>query len=1010
MKRSVLIFILLLAVVVYSAPLQRIQSPDFSIGLVTAKKLPNQKFEEAVVCKDIDLSKNPGSLTPRLGYSQVASLPTVDSILWNGIHAINYRNGDKQFMTIGKWDDSGFAGLFASDINGFGFGVFDSIKFVPDTATGLADARALGFSQYGVSLAITSGNTYCGYTIIIDTTVRLLADIIDSLYAVVNSQDCGICDSTACADLLAAIIDNGDTLILVEQTSELLIQVADTADFSFPICPLDTTRVNSSIDTADVTLSRFPAVDVPRYAQFRDLLYISNGVSKGVIFDGRTTADFPTRAPGEPSILPLTTTGTLNGVYRYATRFKRPDTTFDGAGIDSIFSNTHSTLSTPVRVDNGQVLIYNFAQPAKDISRTGSIQAGADTIAAWIEIWRSTGDMGLIDVNDTLWLIDSVQVTSATDYVTTDFTDTTSDVTARTSSSRLAVELATSFAPDTIIVGSITPTYTYQGTSGGPGIVSWDSTGTTADTSGLWLGSTAFDWSTVAGWAWMIVAVDTTTNIPSDSSRSIVMFQQSKPIAYTSSLSTVAGALKADSVHTGMNRSLIEQIRLVLPDDTNSNVIYELYRGPVVPIKIDSTWGVVTKRVTDTTSTDGFVTITLTYPVTERVYRHFAEEVEIPIYYLLGHFNPGDTLLDSLHYDSLLLRAQYTRNATPSMAGAMVAAGNRLMVSDGNSIHMGRVLDSGLVFDVLEQKPINPDDGDQITAIWEQSQGVIKIAKNKNMYNGFFQGGLWQVPQLANHFGCIAPLSHAASPEGDYFLSIDGVRREVEGVQKERSFIPTLVSTQLGSFKNFSTSDLKTAIGIYWDNKYILSIPPIGSTFVANKVIWPDQRITYGWSTWSLQMVGATTYRTSSDNIVMPGDTLYFIKSNDNRIYTFGNVRTDNGTRILWGWESGPSNQIDGFMKTIDDISFYISTADSGAPIMWSLFYDEKGTARNGGGILFNRLDTAAFVYYDEQPYVSSLFWRIGIFAWPFWTPITETSIDKMWMTLKSGEHYGSQK
>ncbi len=1010
MKKRILtlIFIALLCV---TAQGERIEQIDFSQGLVTARGKLNRNFGAADICHNIDLTR-PG-LTPRKGYSLVVDVPGIDSILWNGIEALDYRNGDKQLMVVGKWTDSGYAGLFVSDINGFGFGIIDTFKLVPDTATTNAEVIDSGYTQGLWAIEIRRTGSYWDHTKFFDTTT-LKSVIVDTFVTWINAES-GLSDYVTASR-------TGDSLFIGEDGEDFGIQVfanfTELPGEGFIFGAWDSTKSSDSSATMTAIANRFPSTGTPHFAQTNDQVYITNGVARAHVFDGRFSSEYPARAPGEPSILPLADAGTLEGYYRYAIKFSGPDT----SDTQFIFSNAAGYISAPVRVDSGQVLIYNFPLPLLDTFYTVAGLSG-DTVD--ITIWRTTGDSRILDMYDTLWLVDSVKIAEidwpnpGPGYGTATFTDTTSDFTLRDDAGETIV-IGSYFGgwsnwnglwidtvdSDTAFGGFFAPSTVNKLTHVQlPGTPSFYRADSILGSSGIWhLADSTVSWYTAAGFSWIVVFVDTLNQaITSDSGRGLNLFHAYNPDSYSKSYFEVPSTKK---VQLGFSRLRTESMRIVLPRSPDTTVMALLYRAPIRATKFDTLyqtkwWGQL-----------GGGEITTLQELAIR-----GGDFEVSQYYLIGQYSPGDTIRDTVHFDSLLFRDPYRRNAAPGAPLDVIASGNRLILMDRQNVYMGNLLDSGATFNVLKQKPIEPDDGDQNVTLWTQSQGVIKIAKNNSSYNLFRSGGIWQLPELSRHYGVVAPLSHASAPEGDYFLSADGVRLEREGIYRSRSIEPLLMSSQLINFKDVAISDLKTAIGTYFDDKYILSIPALDTTFVLNKVIRTDGSTGFGWSTWDLIMVGATKFRVSDDNIIMPGDSLYFIKSGESKIYVFNDGIYDNGETVTWQWRSGPSNRVDGSFRQVDRVEIYVTSDDTvslggnSLGLFSIAFFDEEGTNYSTEDIhTIADLDTTNYLKFNQPGVDVSLFWRVSLRnTTAHLDPTSATTIEGLWLTISKHEEYPSQ-
>ena len=67
--------------------------------------------------------------------------------------------------------------------------------------------------------------------------------------------------------------------------------------------------------------TEWPVINKPTFTVFRDKVYITNGSSRGIVYDNEISRPFPLYAPAEPKIVPLNTTGNLNvSMFMYSSR------------------------------------------------------------------------------------------------------------------------------------------------------------------------------------------------------------------------------------------------------------------------------------------------------------------------------------------------------------------------------------------------------------------------------------------------------------------------------------------------------------------------------------------------------------------------------------------------------------------------------------------------------------------------------------------------------------------
>ena len=621
-----------------------------------------------------------------------------------------------------------------------------------------------------------------------------------------------------------------------------------------------------------------------------------------------------------------------------------------------------------------------------------AVDSLTDTVAVedsvTIQIWRTVGDVGTLDKLDTIFFTGIETSVTAATYNTVTITDSVSDDSLRTfSGDSVRVILDGefyAFRPDTIDDhGGTVRTYEHYHKPGAPVILS---TAVRAD-SGIWKGID--DWRTVAGFQWFVVFNDTTQNVPSDSGLTVTLLQTASPDTLFDSSCVNCGA--ADETQLGFCRDSTGSVSIVLPRSNENNVVALLYRAPLQNVKYDSTllWSKTIFHI-------GFSPLGIMEVEERKKFSYFGRDFyPYEGAYLIGQYSPGDTITDTLCYDSLTLRAPYKRNAVPPILTDMVVYGRYFVGTDGVDIYISNVIDTALGFSLFNRQWVSPNDGDAVTTLIE-ARTSLRAMKNRSSYALYQASGdtLFLTSELSGHYGCVAPMSYTPSPEGHYFLSAEGVRLETEGVYNPRAFNAPLMSSQLTSFESQSLSELKDAFGFYFDNKYMLSIPGLDTMWVLNKVELARSEPVYGWTTWgSISMIGATKYRTTSDYEIMPGDTMYFLRANDDALYVFGtqdkdpNVYTSlppttlTGGPIEWEWKSGYLLPVNFQYYQVDEFGALLSCVDTNTYVAaaTAVFYDERGDSSYSGYIDIDRADTASVFRYSQPPLPEGLSWQVDL-------------------------------
>lgn len=659
--------------------------------------------------------------------------------------------------------------------------------------------------------------------------------------------------------------------------------------------------------------SYLAATGWPQYDMYRSKLFLVNGVGRGVVYDGRNTKPFPAQASGEILAVPLTEAGTLDGRYRYCLRAVNDSIVV----ADTLIVGRLGYLTQPVLVDSGKILLRAFPRRHYD-----KHYSGADSVT--YEIWRSVGEIGKLDKLDSVFNTGLTVHVDSVNFDTVTVVDTVSDVTLRTHPGRVYEDGELyRFGNDTADTATrySAGEYQYFRRPGAPSLLSWSSLAS----RGIWQDgadtSSSIDWRVCAGYAIMLVAVDTVQNIPSDSGVSLNFYQNYD-------VEGIAASYYDSLNYFSISRGGMEKLQYVLPRPADTNIVYLVYRAPLIPTQIDSGkyWMPGDPWVYDRYSG--------TY--------YYSSEQKALQYFFIGQFNPGDTVSDTLHYDSLIVREPYIRNAVPAIGTAIATLDNRLFISDGSHTSYSNKADSNTSFLTFDQIAASPDDGDQIAAMWQAAQKTARIGKSQSMFNAYQAAdGKYQSAELSRHYGVIAPLSHAKAPEGDYFLSADGVRVEDEGPYRDRAFVGQPMSSRINSFQRLPAQTLRGAVGSYFDDKFLLSFPGLDTTWVLFKIPRGDG-YRYSWGTWSLTFAGTAMYSVTTSNVHLPSDSVYFIKSGSASLYRYGSSQTDNGTPIVVRWESGPLGPMDGQLYEPVETGLWTQSPDTIAGDLTADFLDDR--------------------------------------------------------------------
>ncbi len=604
----------------------------------------------------------------------------------------------------------------------------------------------------------------------------------------------------------------------------------------------------------------------PSFAMIDDKVYIVNGRHKGLVImddeDGLVVRSYPLQAPGEPLIYPIPDGNQLNGEYRYM---------FRGSGARS-----NSVISSAIKVDSGQVLLTGFQKVIPDSLVSDS---------AIIYVYRSKANLGPLDLTDTAYYTHlSFWVRPGVNYADSVWIDTCHDTALSTTKKYPFIEPGAWSGRDS--TGNLGRRY------GSPAFVSSDST--TPSGGGIFAGW-PFKQKDTLGVAYACTFIDTIFGIESDTGRSLFVFCDS-----------------------GNHSPSFKQVTLRIPriPDGVSGIVINLYRACIVQLGHDTSW-------VDTTYWPSSAEMECAYlrnaqpeayeiclrlhgykkiRTTEYQERFIPESTVVLGYHLLAQLSSDDTLYtDSISYDSLKNARQYRSGTPPPLLKKIFAADGRLFGLQASGLYYSDPIyaDVNQTWGRMALTPVNPGDGDAVTTAWPE-RGVIRVLKSRSSFNIFQDDMLnWTKTEVSGVHGCIAEHGYARGLLGHYFLSALGVIRENEGLSLERSQTSELVSKTLDNFSKLpiATSRKTRAFAIPSEGKVLFCIGD--TTYVYDE-------LADAWSTWSMTFRSATLYQDEENVELVPGDTMYFTKPNDYRIYKYGGVETDQGNTISMIWKSGP--------------------------------------------------------------------------------------------------------
>jgi len=193
---------------------------------------------------------------------------------------------------------------------------------------------------------------------------------------------------------------------------------------------------------------------------------------------------------------------------------------------------------------------------------------------------------------------------------------------------------------------------------------------------------------------------------------------------------------------------------------------------------------------------------------------------------------------------------------------------------------------------------IDENDGDKITGL-AKWQDLLVIFKERSIYQlSFDASNLPVISTIIKGRGCVSHRSIDNVENDVFFLSREGVY--VLG--NEPNYFNTIRTNELSSriheeLANIAKDNYDKCAGIFWDSKYILSVPITGS---ANNAMFTYDRRHQAWSKWTGLSANCWTIYIDPDNV----DHLYFGDDSIGKVKEISGVSTDDGAAISARWKS----------------------------------------------------------------------------------------------------------
>lgn len=858
-------------------------------GLNTRSNEFSLKPNDAIFLHNVDLGRNLGSYTKRYGFRKYLDVSGIDSII--AIDAIEYSdNADELLMVIDPAAEE-FGYILRDTIRQSLLTRTDTVRLVKtdtlqwqgQTSLGLTDGYRLQVHYPLCREAYKGQSGSCSTTvnqgvdyINLDEDEFILAFLTDTLKRSIDS----LTGVTATMDTTNAL-SNGVAYVYIEYDTTGAKQDCRISNSTNGLIVEQATYWEGTGAYAlglDTLYKYFSIQSKPSFAKLNDKVFMANGEQKMVVWDRDVVKRFPVDATDEALFVPYEAdSGLAKGEYRYAIRIRGE--IYIDPDLDTVYSGL-SGLSDPVKIksDSGRVYISDI----ESVYCVDSLSFGFTAVDGnHILLYRTLANPGRIGTEDSLYLIDSVLLPSVvTSFSDSIIIDSLSDATLITNGAVLpALDVEKIGRDSTGALGRRYGAPVYHSGNDCPSCYghTWIEIDTfQVDWNDTLIDTTFFEdtakYGIYHGWpveqpdtlgvVYMTTIYDSVSNTESDSSRTLWVWNNCCGTADT---------IMAYSYTIGMPR---------LPDERD-NLAFHLYRAPILSMTHDSTFW------ENTTYYYNPLYQGIAPPVTRANRKDvlIADSligVGIPPaeFRLVSIVNKDSTrYTDSLRHDSLATPAHrtYHRNFIPNNLDNIFSfqerlwgtSNGRLWFSDIDSLHQ---------WGVFNNIAINPDDGDEITSIYP-SRGVIRVHKNKTNYNVYKgSNGFWNQSEVSGHFGSIAKYSDASSLYGTYYLTGEGVIKEAEGNFLERKNDISLLSNNIINLDNLSLSDRKDAIGFAFDNKYMLSVPAVGTTYVYDE-------LADGWSTWDLYFSNASERN----------DTMFFSVPGSRAIYTYKTAEVDAG-------------------------------------------------------------------------------------------------------------------
>lgn len=621
--------------------------------------------------------------------------------------------------------------------------------------------------------------------------------------------------------------------------------------------------------------------------------------------------EMPLPAPGQLSVRPLASSGTLNGEYLWTYVVNVPCST-------SVWATRTAPLSRKIKCVNEVAIIHNFVGWVTDSLQNAGASGCNDTTVD-VMLLRTRADC--FDPTDTLFRVRQFSFYQSQSPCSCEWVDNMPDA-------------------------NLTDTN------------AWRTIGDTAAWSGCWTVACNSDME----WFWALpgpnsayapaspsytytdtgVVAGDTVNISIDSARRSGQFPVQWQIYHVYYLDTTTGASGDTSraVFFGETGSVIHRTRTISLPPTPSG-----------------RWA----RVLVRTDYDAYV-----YPNTQRP----PDPNTLTRYVLDTIFDSSQTeYLDHLEPPTIVTDkpAWMRRIMDELLKGAIIHEG-RMFAWDDFRVWPS-ISDTPGVFSVLNNVEFDLDDGDIIVGC-KSFHGYILVYKTNSMWILYTSDGeIYNRVKASRGIGCASYRTIVPYAGTHFVLGQNGVFAEVENPRRSEAVDRPYISNQIENILVRPLSTMRDAFGTVIDHRYFLSYPGTDSVFVyfAKTGGWS---LFTGIDIWD-----GVFYDTTANIEEQNFDQFWFVVNDDERLYVWNpDATTDDGDSILavWGKHHFAPSLVDQQMLShvylvwesnglvTDSIRFYLEDENGNqfdtvtAPGIWGSagsMYEKMPVAANGNRV-----------------------------------------------------------